>query len=49
MSRNFYGPDEPYHQLRRAFVYKQKPARTLLHLVRHRTATTRTANQTKTY
>ena len=45
MSRNFYEPDEPYPQLRRAFVYKQKPARTPLHLARHRTATTPTANQ----
>ena len=47
MSRNFYGPDEPCPQLRRAFVYKQKPARTPLHLARHRTATTPTANQAK--
>ena len=37
MSQNFWGPDEPYPQLRRAFVYKQKPARTPPHLVRHRT------------
>ncbi len=35
MSRNFRGPDEPYPQLRRAFVYKQKPARTPPHLARH--------------
>ena len=28
MRRNFYDPREPYAQLRRAFVYKQKPART---------------------
>jgi putative two-component system hydrogenase maturation factor HypX/HoxX len=40
MSRNFCGPDEPYPRLRRAFVYKQKPAQTPLHLARHRTATT---------
>jgi putative two-component system protein, hydrogenase maturation factor HypX/HoxX len=40
MSQNFHGPDEPYPELRRAFVYKQKPARTPLHLARHRTATT---------
>jgi putative two-component system hydrogenase maturation factor HypX/HoxX len=39
MSRNFRGPDEPYPRLRRAFVYKQKPAQTPPHLARHRTAT----------
>ena len=37
MNRNFYDPREPYAQLRRAFVYKQKPARTPPHLARHRT------------
>jgi putative two-component system hydrogenase maturation factor HypX/HoxX len=37
MNRNFYDPREPYTQLRRAFVYKQKPARTPSHLARHRT------------
>ena len=37
MSRNFRGPDEPYPHLRRAFVYKQKPTQTPLHLARHRT------------
>ena len=37
MSRNFSGPGEPYAQLRRAFVYKEKPARTPPHLTRHRT------------
>jgi len=42
MSRNFRGPDEPYPQLRRAFVYKQKPTRTPVHLACHRTATTQT-------
>ena len=42
MSRNFHGPDEPYPQLRRAFVYKQKPTQTPLHLASHRTATTQT-------
>jgi putative two-component system hydrogenase maturation factor HypX/HoxX len=36
MNRNFYDPREPYAQLRRAFVYKQKPARTPPHLARHR-------------
>jgi putative two-component system protein, hydrogenase maturation factor HypX/HoxX len=37
MSRNFSGPHEPYAQLRRAFVYKDKPLRTPPHLARHRT------------
>ena len=37
MSRNFNGPPEPYAQLRRAFVYKEKPSRTPPHLARHRT------------
>jgi putative two-component system hydrogenase maturation factor HypX/HoxX len=37
MNRNFYDPREPYAQLRRAFVYKQKPTRTPPHLARHRT------------
>ena len=37
MSRNFTGPGEPYAQLRRAFVYKEKPSRTPPHLARHRT------------
>jgi putative two-component system hydrogenase maturation factor HypX/HoxX len=37
MNRNFYDPREPYAQLRRAFVYKQKPTRTPPHLSRHRT------------
>ena len=32
MSRNFFDPQEPYAQLRRAFVYKDKPARTPSHL-----------------
>jgi putative two-component system protein, hydrogenase maturation factor HypX/HoxX len=36
MSRNFTGPDEPYAELRRAFVYKDKPPRTPPHLARHR-------------
>ncbi len=44
MSRNFHGPDEPYPQLRRAFVYKQKPTQTPLHLASHRTATTQTVH-----
>jgi hypothetical protein len=30
-------PHEPYAQLRRAFVYKDKPPRTPPHLARHRT------------
>jgi putative two-component system protein, hydrogenase maturation factor HypX/HoxX len=37
MRRNFSDPCEPYAQLRRAFVYKQKPTRTPAHLSRHRT------------
>jgi hypothetical protein len=37
MSRNFADPREPYARLRRAFVYKEKPAHTPLHLARHRT------------
>src|SRR5215813_8844916 len=32
MYRNFYDPREPYAKLRRAFVYKQRPARTPPHL-----------------
>jgi putative two-component system protein, hydrogenase maturation factor HypX/HoxX len=36
MSRNFTGPDEPYAELRRAFVYKDKPPCTPPHLARHR-------------
>jgi putative two-component system hydrogenase maturation factor HypX/HoxX len=43
MSRNFHGPEEPYPQLRRAFVYKDKPTRTPPHLTSHRTATTQPA------
>ncbi len=35
MSRNFCDPREPYAQLRRAFVVKQKPSRTPPHLARH--------------
>jgi putative two-component system protein, hydrogenase maturation factor HypX/HoxX len=35
MSRNFSGPREPYPELRRAFVYKEKPLRTPSHLARH--------------
>ena len=38
MRRNFAGPHEPYARLRRAFVYKEKPAHTPAHLARHRTA-----------
>jgi putative two-component system hydrogenase maturation factor HypX/HoxX len=34
MSRNFSGAGEPYPQLRRAFVYKQKPDHTPPHLAR---------------
>ena len=37
MSRNFFDPREPYAQLRRAFVYKEKPPHTPPHLARHRT------------
>ena len=37
MSRNFSDPREPYARLRRAFVYKEKPSHTPLHLARHRT------------
>jgi putative two-component system protein, hydrogenase maturation factor HypX/HoxX len=36
MSRNFAGPHEPYPELRRAFVYKEKPLHTPPHLARHR-------------
>ena len=36
MSRNFAGPHEPYARLRRAFVHKEKPAHTPVHLARHR-------------
>jgi putative two-component system protein, hydrogenase maturation factor HypX/HoxX len=36
MSRNFCDPRGPYAQLRRAFVYKEKPPHTPLHLARHR-------------
>ena len=32
MYRNFYDPREPYAKLRRAFVHKQRPARTPPHL-----------------
>jgi len=38
MRRNFSGPSEPHAQLRRAFVYKDKPACTPPHLARHRIA-----------
>jgi putative two-component system hydrogenase maturation factor HypX/HoxX len=37
MSRNFFDPHEPYAELRRAFVYKEKPTQTPPHLARHRT------------
>ena len=37
MDRNFSDPSEPYARLRRAFVYKEKPSHTPLHLARHRT------------
>jgi putative two-component system protein, hydrogenase maturation factor HypX/HoxX len=36
MNRNFSDPREPYARLRRAFVYKEKPAHTPIHLARHR-------------
>jgi putative two-component system protein, hydrogenase maturation factor HypX/HoxX len=35
MRRNFSGPGEPYPRLRRAFVYKHKPAETPPHLTRY--------------
>ena len=38
MRRNFCDPNEPYAQLRHAFVYKQRPLRTPPHLARHRAA-----------
>jgi putative two-component system hydrogenase maturation factor HypX/HoxX len=34
MSRNFFGPEEPYAELRRAFVYKHKPTGTPPYLAR---------------
>jgi putative two-component system protein, hydrogenase maturation factor HypX/HoxX len=37
MSHNFFDPHEPYAELRRAFVYKEKPTHTPPHLARHRT------------
>ncbi len=37
MARNFFDPREPYAELRRAFVYKEKPSHTPPHLARHRT------------
>jgi putative two-component system protein, hydrogenase maturation factor HypX/HoxX len=37
MGRNFSGPGQSYHSLRRAFVYKEKPSHTPPHLARHRT------------
>jgi putative two-component system protein, hydrogenase maturation factor HypX/HoxX len=37
MSRCFSDPREPYAELRRAFVYKEKPSHTPPHLARHRT------------
>jgi putative two-component system protein, hydrogenase maturation factor HypX/HoxX len=36
MSRNFFDPQEPYAQLRRAFVYKDRPTQTPPHLSGHR-------------
>jgi putative two-component system protein, hydrogenase maturation factor HypX/HoxX len=36
MSRNFFDPQESYPQLRRAFVYKDKPSQTPPHLIGHR-------------
>lgn len=32
MHRNFFGPDEPYHRLRREFLHKQRPTSTPGHL-----------------
>jgi putative two-component system hydrogenase maturation factor HypX/HoxX len=37
MRRNFFDPREPYADLRRAFVYQEKPSHTPPHLARHRT------------
>ena len=37
MSRNFFDPQEPYAQLRRAFVYKDRPTHTPPHLLGHPT------------
>jgi putative two-component system protein, hydrogenase maturation factor HypX/HoxX len=37
MRQNFTGPGEPYPQLRRAFVYKNKPTQTPPHLTRNPT------------
>ena len=37
MSRNFFDPHEPYAELRRAFVYKEKLTHTPPHLAHHRT------------
>src|SRR6266851_7348436 len=36
MSRNFFHPSEPFAQLRRVFVYKEKPTRTPSHLSGHK-------------
>jgi putative two-component system protein, hydrogenase maturation factor HypX/HoxX len=36
MSRNFFDPQESYRQLRRAFVYKDRPTQTPPHLCGHR-------------
>jgi putative two-component system hydrogenase maturation factor HypX/HoxX len=41
MARNFFDPAEPYAELRRAFVYKDKPAHTPPHLARHQDRTPR--------
>ena len=46
MSRNFFDPHEPYAQLRRAFVNKDRPTQTPSHLPGHRimvSATTRSS------
>jgi putative two-component system hydrogenase maturation factor HypX/HoxX len=37
MSRNFFDPQEPYAQLRRAFVHKDRPTHTPPHLLGHPT------------
>ena len=39
MYRNFYDPRKPYAQLRRAFVCKQRPTRTLSLLSRRQAQT----------
>ena len=49
MSRNFFGPQEPYAQLRRAFVYKDRPTQTPPHLLGHPTVFTPGAGPSKAH